>query len=115
MPQEAHATENDAAFEKPAPEPITTSKPGLFSRRRLLGPVDKEKGDAALLAHSYVTGMVDAATFANWSVFVGMQTGMCALFSLLLFSFSSSLLVVLVVLWREACLHPAASVKIRVG
>jgi len=53
--------------------------------------VDKEKGDAALLAHSYVTGMVDAATFANWSVFVGMQTGMCALFSFLLFAFSSAL------------------------
>jgi len=52
-----------------------SGKPGLFSRKRLLGPVDKERGDAALLAHSFVTGMVDAATFGNWSVFVGMQTG----------------------------------------
>lgn len=77
MPQTANATADDASGPvKPFPEPISISKPpGYFSRRRLLGPVDKDRGDLALLAHSLVTGMVDAATFANWSVFVGMQTG----------------------------------------
>lgn len=79
MPQEAGATADDRSphDEKRAiPEPLHVAAPGIFSRRRLLGPVDKEKGDVALLAHSFVTGMVDAATFSNWSVFVGMQTGM---------------------------------------
>ena len=73
-----HQTGNasvDDGLEKPPQEPISTKEPGLFSRKRLLGPVDKDRGDLALLAHSLVTGMVDAATFANWSVFVGMQTG----------------------------------------
>lgn len=48
---------------------------GFFSRRRMLGPVVKEYGDYGLLATSFVTGMVDGASFLNWGVFVGMQTG----------------------------------------
>ena len=35
----------------------------------------KEYGDYGLLATSFVTGMVDGASFLNWGVFVGMQTG----------------------------------------
>ncbi|KAF2168237.1 hypothetical protein M409DRAFT_65710 [Zasmidium cellare ATCC 36951] len=50
-------------------------KPGFFSRARILGPVGKEHGDLALLACCLVTGMVDAASFMNWEVFVAMQTG----------------------------------------
>jgi hypothetical protein len=76
MPQEAKATADDASpSSKPSPEVLNVGKPGFFSRRRLLGPVDKEYGDAVLLVHSFVTGLVDAASFANWGVFVGMQTG----------------------------------------
>lgn len=41
----------------------------------MLGPVVKEYGDYGLLATSFVTGMVDGASFLNWGVFVGMQTG----------------------------------------
>lgn len=76
MPQEAKATADDVSPSlKTSPEPLNVKDPGYFSRRRLLGPVDKEYGDAALLVHSFVTGLVDAASFANWGVFVGMQTG----------------------------------------
>ncbi|KAL1296578.1 hypothetical protein AAFC00_000075 [Neodothiora populina] len=56
-------------------EPIVPRSSSMLSRARLTGPLDGSKGDFALLAHSFVTGMVDAATFANWAVFVGMQTG----------------------------------------
>ncbi|CAD0106279.1 unnamed protein product [Aureobasidium uvarum] len=76
MPQTAQATADDTSPpRKASPEPLDVKKPGLFSRRRILGPVDKEYGDAALLVHSFVTGLIDAASFANWGVFVGMQTG----------------------------------------
>ena len=51
-------------------------EPGLFSRARIFGPVKQERGDLALLACCLVTGLVDAASFSNWGVFVGMQTGM---------------------------------------
>lgn len=54
---------------------FNNSKPGFFSSRRLLGPVEKDYGDYGLLACSLVTGMVDGASFLNWGVFVGMQTG----------------------------------------
>ena len=50
-------------------------EPGFFSRRWMLGPVVKDYGDYGLLACSLVTGMVDGASFLNWGVFVGMQTG----------------------------------------
>jgi hypothetical protein len=67
-------------FDNTAAEAVTTtttasSKPGLFSRRWALGPVVKDYGDYGLLACSFVTGMVDGASFLNWGVFVGMQTG----------------------------------------
>ncbi|TIA63435.1 hypothetical protein D6C77_02119 [Aureobasidium pullulans] len=76
MPQEAKATADDTSPpRKVSPEPLSVQKPGFFSTRRILGPVDKEYGDVALLVHSFVTGLVDAASFANWGVFVGMQTG----------------------------------------
>ena len=58
-------------FEKPEPH----SGPSFFSRAYLLGPVKRDHGDLALLACCLVTGMVDAASFSNWSVFCGMQTG----------------------------------------
>jgi len=58
-----------------AEAPHARKEPGLFSRRRMLGPVVKEYGDYGLLATSLVTGMVDGASFLNWGVFVGMQTG----------------------------------------
>jgi hypothetical protein len=53
----------------------TPKSPGLFSKRWALGPVVKDYGDYGLLACSFVTGMVDGASFLNWGVFVGMQTG----------------------------------------
>jgi hypothetical protein len=59
----------------PTPSTRPSSKPGLFSRKWALGPVVKEYGDYGLLACSFVTGMVDGASFLNWGVFVGMQTG----------------------------------------
>jgi hypothetical protein len=55
--------------------PHARKQAGFFSRRRMLGPVVKEYGDYGLLATSFVTGMVDGASFLNWGVFVGMQTG----------------------------------------
>jgi uncharacterized membrane protein YoaK (UPF0700 family) len=58
-----------------AEAPCAQREPGLFSRRRIVGPVVKEYGDYGLLATSFVTGMVDGASFLNWGVFVGMQTG----------------------------------------
>jgi hypothetical protein len=58
-----------------AEAPLAPREAGLFSRRRILGPVVKEYGDYGLLATSLVTGMVDGASFLNWGVFVGMQTG----------------------------------------
>ena len=47
----------------------------FFSKAYLLGPMKKEHGDLALLACCFATGLVDAASFSNWGVFVGMQTG----------------------------------------
>jgi hypothetical protein len=57
------------------PKVLSQRPTGFFSRRRVLGAVEKEGGDYALLACCLVTGMVDAASFGNWGVFVGMQTG----------------------------------------
>jgi hypothetical protein len=61
--------------EAEAPHAHGRREASLFSRRRMLGPVVKEYGDYGLLATSLVTGMVDGASFLNWGVFVGMQTG----------------------------------------
>ena len=55
--------------------PAKTRAPSVFSRKWALGPVVKDYGDYGLLACSFVTGMVDGASFLNWGVFVGMQTG----------------------------------------
>jgi hypothetical protein len=63
----------DAAAAAATTTPTPSS--GLFSRRWALGPVVKDYGDYGLLACSFVTGMVDGASFLNWGVFVGMQTG----------------------------------------
>ena len=47
----------------------------FWTRRNLFGPLTNKHGDYALLACSFVTGLLDCSTFNNWSVFVGMQTG----------------------------------------
>lgn len=59
----------------PLKQPAKPKQGSLFSRERALGPVTNDYGDLALLACSFVTGMVDAASFSNWAVFCGMQTG----------------------------------------
>lgn len=58
-----------------AEAPLTHREAGFFSSRRIFGPVVRDYGDYGLLACSLVTGMVDGASFLNWGVFVGMQTG----------------------------------------
>ncbi|EME47384.1 hypothetical protein DOTSEDRAFT_123052 [Dothistroma septosporum NZE10] len=60
------------AVEKPKP---VRRQAGIFSSARLFGPVTKQHGDLPLLACCFVTGLIDAASFSNWGVFVGMQTG----------------------------------------
>lgn len=52
----------------------------------MLGNVKAKHADYVLLACSFVTGLLDCSTFNNWSVFVGMQTGMTH--SLALYSFA---------------------------
>jgi len=51
------------------------SPSAFFTRRNLFSPLTNKHGDYALLACSFVTGLLDCSTFNNWSVFVGMQTG----------------------------------------
>ncbi|TKA67560.1 hypothetical protein B0A55_09176 [Friedmanniomyces simplex] len=58
----------------PEKHPLPQRTP-FWSRRSLFGPVTKDHGDWPLLACCLVTGMVDAASFKNWGMFVGMQTG----------------------------------------
>jgi hypothetical protein len=80
-PQQPLRANQELETEKPshasslAEAPYARREPGLFSRRRIVGPVVKDFGDYGLLATSFVTGMVDGASFLNWGVFVGMQTG----------------------------------------
>lgn len=50
----------------------TKSKLSFWSSRRVFGAVEKDHGDLPLLACCLVTGMVDAATFSNYAVFVGV-------------------------------------------
>lgn len=57
-------TDDGGAIEKG--EASTFKKSAFFSRARILGPVEKDHGDLALLACCFVTGMVDAAVFSNW-------------------------------------------------
>jgi len=47
----------------------------FMSSQWITGAVKKDHGDLVLLAHSFVTGLVDAGSFSNWGVFCGMQTG----------------------------------------
>lgn len=54
-------------------------KQGYLSRRTLWGPIDPRRGDLALFACCYVTGLLDAAAFNNWGLFIGMQTGLLIL------------------------------------
>lgn len=56
-------------------KPDSPHRINFLTRTYLLGPVKKDHGDLALLTCCLVTGMVDAASFSNWGVFVGMQTG----------------------------------------
>jgi len=64
--------DTDGADPEKHPLPHRTS---FFSRANIFGPVTKDHGDLPLLAMSFVTGMVDGASFRNWGMFVGMQTG----------------------------------------
>lgn len=57
------------------PKHLIPHRVKFFSRRSFLGRVKKDHGDLPLLAMSFVTGMVDAACFRNYEMFVGMQTG----------------------------------------
>lgn len=54
---------------------LARSPKAFFTRRNLFSPLTNKYGDYALLACSFVTGLLDCSTFNNWSVFVGMQTG----------------------------------------
>jgi hypothetical protein len=77
-PSESEKPSHASSLAGPKDEATTTAptpSPGLFSRKWALGPVVKDYGDYGLLACSFVTGMVDGASFLNWGVFVGMQTG----------------------------------------
>lgn len=70
-PQENFSDDGgDAPQKHPLPHRVS-----FFSRENFLGPVKKDHGDLPLLAMSFVTGMVDAACFRNYDMFVGMQTG----------------------------------------
>lgn len=48
-----------------------------LSRRNLLSPVNPKRGDLALLASCFVTGILDCAIFNHYGVFIAMQTGTC--------------------------------------
>ncbi|KAK1061894.1 hypothetical protein LTR74_010686 [Friedmanniomyces endolithicus] len=88
MPRAAHSTPSPHAPDNNAhenlPDTTTADDPekhplpnhtSFWSRRSLLGPITKDHGDLPLLACCLVSGMVDAASFKNWGMFVGMQTG----------------------------------------
>ncbi|KAF2767692.1 hypothetical protein EJ03DRAFT_275716 [Teratosphaeria nubilosa] len=70
----AHENTFDTGLSDPEKHPVPRAA-GFFSRAHLLGPVTKDHGDLPLLAMSLVTGLVDAASFRNWGMFIGMQTG----------------------------------------
>ncbi|KAK5109285.1 hypothetical protein LTR62_007159 [Meristemomyces frigidus] len=71
----AHENTFDANGSEDAEKHPVPARTPFFSRRNFLGPVTKEYGDLPLLACCLVTGMVDAASFRNWGMFIGMQTG----------------------------------------
>ncbi|EMC97912.1 hypothetical protein BAUCODRAFT_407423 [Baudoinia panamericana UAMH 10762] len=70
----AHENVIDTGCADPEKHPMSTNTP-FFSRRNILGPVVKDHGDVPLLVCCFVTGLVDAASFRNFGMFVGMQTG----------------------------------------
>lgn len=78
-----NALDNSAHENTQQPCDVDAEKLALAGRSRkrfgslswALGPVEKDYGDYALLVCCLVTGMVDAASFGNWAVFIGMQTG----------------------------------------
>jgi len=70
----AHENTFDTDGADPEKHPLP-AKAGFFSSSRILGPVTKDHGDLPLLACSFVSGLVDAASFRNWGMFVNMQTG----------------------------------------
>nr|POF14027.1 hypothetical protein CFP56_03051 [Quercus suber] len=73
LTQDSKATE-EGRLEKQDAGRSTTNR-SIFSRTYMTGPVEKDHTDLALLACSLVTGMVDASSFRNYGMFVGMQTG----------------------------------------
>lgn len=70
----AHENVSDTNGRDPEKHPLP-ARVGFFSRARILGPVVKDYGDLPLLACSFVSGLVDGASFRNWGMFVSMQTG----------------------------------------
>jgi len=54
---------------------VSARRAGVFSRAWMLGPVKRDHGDVPLLVCSFVSGLVDGASFRNWGMFVSMQTG----------------------------------------
>ncbi|KAK3617459.1 hypothetical protein LTR56_025286 [Elasticomyces elasticus] len=70
----AHENVSDTDGMDPEKHPLPRQT-SFFSRRSILGPVTKDYGDWPLLVCCLVTGLVDAASFKNWGMFVGMQTG----------------------------------------
>ncbi|KAF2835454.1 hypothetical protein M501DRAFT_942109 [Patellaria atrata CBS 101060] len=47
----------------------------ILRREYFFHPINPQHGDIALLICCFVTGMLDAASYVNFSAFVGMQTG----------------------------------------
>lgn len=70
----AHENTFDTNGADPEKHPLP-ARVSFFSRANIFGPVKKDHGDLPLLAMSFATGLVDAASFMNWGMFVGMQTG----------------------------------------
>lgn len=68
---ERHHSIGDGSEEKPS----TPRRVPFLSRANVLGPIVRDHVELPLLACCLVTGMVDAASFRNWGMFVGMQTG----------------------------------------
>ena len=62
----AKAEKQQDVDQKESPDASNT-RIAFYSPTRLLGPVQKDHADLALLACCLVTGMVDAASFSNWS------------------------------------------------
>ncbi|KAH7132623.1 hypothetical protein B0J11DRAFT_522148 [Dendryphion nanum] len=46
-----------------------------FTKQYIFETLDLTHGDIPLLISSFTTGLLDATSFNNWGVFIGMQTG----------------------------------------